>query len=183
MKSNRGAKVFPLNKLMLTGLVYSVTIPALAFAILCVLIVQLEDRLTLVLVCVFCAIITLLDILMVNYVVMRKVKERILEQVGVGIEYTRGNRNVRATVTGEDELAMLSMTLNKIFAMHGDMAEKTRHLDKCRQVRVYRHAAYVVLQIQREVPPDDDPLNPSFRVAVALSHDEAVALASELMGK
>jgi len=113
----------------------------------------------------------------------RKIKDLILELVDAGLEYIRGNRKVRATVRGEDELAMLSTTLNQIFAMQGAIPEKTLHLDERHRLRVYRHAGHIVLQMQREVPPDDDPLNPSFKVAVALSPEEAATLASELTGK
>jgi len=75
---------------------------------------------------------------------------------------------------------MLSITLNKIFEKHSDVAEKILHLDERHQVRVYRNASQIILQIQRELPLEDDPLSPSFRVAVALSPTEAADLASEL---
>jgi nitrogen fixation/metabolism regulation signal transduction histidine kinase len=182
MKPNPRTEAHSFNALLQLGLIVSTAIPILFFAILGIASLQL-DHTTFLLVIVTSTIIVLLSILIANYVVQRRIKDLILELVEAGREYIRGNRNVHATVRGEDELAMLSTTLNQIFAMQGDRPEKTLHLDERHQVRVYRHAEHIVLQIQRAVPPDDDPLNPSFKVAVALSPDEAATLASELTGK
>jgi nitrogen fixation/metabolism regulation signal transduction histidine kinase len=182
MKSDRSTKSSSLDELLQIGLICSVAIPIIAFAVLGYLIVQM-DRTTLVLVCILCAIVVLLSVLIINYVVQRRIKERIRELIDVGIEYTEGNRTVRAPVIGDDDLAILSMTINKIFEQHNNMAEKILPLDERHQVRVYRNATHIILQIQREVPSDDDPLSPSFKVAVALSPDEATALASELAKK
>ncbi len=181
MKSDPGTKALSFSALLQMGLVASTAIPALAFAILGMASLQL-DHTTFLLVVVACTIIVLQAVLIANYLVRRRIKDRILELVDAGLEYTRGNHNVHAPVRSDDELAMLSTTLNKIFAMQGDVPEKTLQLDERHQVRVYRRAGYIVLQMQREVPPDDDPLSPSFRVAEALSPDGATTLASELMG-
>src|SRR5947209_2253080 len=107
MKSDHSTTSSTLTGLMEVGLIFSLTIPIIAFAVLGFLIVQM-DRTSLVLVCVFCAIVVLLAVLIVNYVVQRKIKERIRELIDVGIDYTKGNRNVHAPVIGDDELAMLS---------------------------------------------------------------------------
>ncbi len=55
------------------------------------------------------------------------------------------------------------------------------HLETGDKVFVYSDATRLVLQLRREVPTQQNILAPSFKVAVALTEGEALALAAELL--
>ncbi len=55
------------------------------------------------------------------------------------------------------------------------------HLETGDKVFIYSDATRILLQLRREVPTQQDILAPSFKVAVALTEGEALALASELL--
>jgi twitching motility protein PilJ len=106
---NRGGMT--VDALMQTGLIVSTAIPVVAFALLGFASLQL-DHTTLVLVIVFCAIIVLLGVLIVNYFVQRRIKDRIQDLVSVSRDYVGGDRAARAVVNGDDDFAMLAMSIN-----------------------------------------------------------------------
>jgi methyl-accepting chemotaxis protein len=68
----------------------------------------------LLLVVAACVIVVLLGVLAVNYFVQRRIKDRLLGLVDVYRDYAAGNRSARAVVNGDDEFAMLSMSLNTL---------------------------------------------------------------------
>ncbi|MBV9230936.1 MAG: HAMP domain-containing protein [Chloroflexi bacterium] len=107
------------NALMQTGLILSTAIPVLFFAILGFVASLALDRITLVLVIVACAIVVLVGALIVNYFVQRRIKERILGLVDVARDYAGGDRTVRAVVNGDDDFAMLAMSLNTLLDNQG----------------------------------------------------------------
>lgn len=111
------------NTLMQWGLFLSAAIPVIMIAFLGVFASQRiqssGDSTTFVLVVVACAIVALIGVLTVNYFVQREVKNRLLGLVDVCRDYAGGDRTVRAMVNGDDEFAMLSMSLNTLLDSQG----------------------------------------------------------------
>src|SRR5437667_1455228 len=120
---NRGGMT--VNGLMQLGLFLSAAIPVIMIAFLGVFASQRiqssnnGDSTTFVLVVVACAIVALIGVLTVNYFVQREVKSRLLGLVDVCRDYAGGDRTIRAVVNGEDEFAMLSMSLNTLLDNQG----------------------------------------------------------------
>jgi len=114
---NRGGMT--VDALMQTGLIVSTAIPVVAFALLGFASLQL-DHTTLVLVIVFCAIIVLLGVLIVNYFVQRRIKDRIQDLVSICRDYVGGDRAARAMVNGDDDFAMLAMSINGLLENPGN---------------------------------------------------------------
>jgi methyl-accepting chemotaxis protein len=63
---------------------------------------------------VICAIVVIIALIVANYFVQRKVKDRLFGLVEVCRYYANGDRSVRAKVNGDDELAMLAASLNAL---------------------------------------------------------------------
>src|SRR5947207_11311709 len=121
---NRGAMT--VNGLMQLGLFLSAAIPVIMIAFLGVFASQRiqssgnnGDSTTFVLVVVACAIVALIGVLTINYFVQREVKSRLLGLVDVCRDYAGGDRSIRAVVNGDDEFAMLSMSLNTLLDNQG----------------------------------------------------------------
>jgi methyl-accepting chemotaxis protein len=121
---NRGGMT--VNGLMQLGLFLSAAIPVIMIAFLGVFASQRiqssgnnGDSTTFVLVVVACAIVALIGVLTINYFVQREVKSRLLGLVDVCRDYAGGDRTVRAMVNGDDEFAMLSMSLNTLLDSQG----------------------------------------------------------------
>src|SRR5437868_10916806 len=121
---NRGGMT--VNGLMQLGLFLSAAIPVIMIAFLGVFASQRiqssgnnGDSTTFVLVVVACAIVALIGVLTINYFVQREVKNRLLGLVDVFRDYAGGDRTVRAMVNGDDEFAMLSMSLNTLLDSQG----------------------------------------------------------------
>src|SRR6266566_5263122 len=116
MNPERKSDGMTINGLMQIGLVSSVAIPVILIAILGYFAsqrIQSSDS-TFVLVVITCAIIVLIGVLTVNYLVQRKIKDRLLRLVDVCRDYAGGDRAVRAAVNGDDEFAMLAMSMNTL---------------------------------------------------------------------
>lgn len=121
---NRGGMT--VNGLMQRGLFLSAAIPVIMIAFLGVFASQRiqssgnnGDSTTFVLVVIACAIVALIGVLTVNYFVQREVKSRLLGLVDVCRDYAGGDRSVRVMVNGDDEFAMLSMSLNTLLDSQG----------------------------------------------------------------
>src|SRR5436305_695789 len=116
MNPDRNSGGMTMNALMSIGLISSVAIPLILIALLGYLAsqrIQSSDS-TFVLVVVGCAIVVLIGVLAVNYFVQRRIKDRLLGLVDVCRNYAGGDRTTRAAVSGDDEFAMLAMSLNTL---------------------------------------------------------------------
>jgi len=108
---NRGGMT--VNALMQVGSIVSAALPAIAIVLLGFLSPQL-DKTTLLFVVIVCAMVVSLVVLGVNYIVQRRIKDRLLGLVDVCRAYVGGDRAVRVSVDGEDEFAQLSSTVNML---------------------------------------------------------------------
>ena len=101
-----------ISSLLLTGLIVSLAVPEIALLILGVVKGGTDPSFTYVVVAA--ALVTLVGVLGVNYFVRRSIQNRLLSLVDVCRNFAGGDRTVRATVTGDDEFAMLAMSLNSL---------------------------------------------------------------------
>src|SRR5690348_855123 len=116
---NKGAT--SIDTLMKIGLSASTAIPVILIAILGIF-ARLIDPTAFVFVVGTCAMVVLLSVLTINYFVRRRIQDRVLGLVDVCRSYAGGDRAVRAAVIGEDEFAMLSMSLNTLLDSQGFIA-------------------------------------------------------------
>src|SRR5690348_7268290 len=107
------------SSLMVLGLTASVVIPVIAIIILGILVKGVSDQTVVVYMVGVCALIVLLGVLLVNYFVRRRILDRVQGLVDVCRKYAAGDHSVRALVLGDDEFAMLSMSLNSLFDNQG----------------------------------------------------------------
>jgi methyl-accepting chemotaxis protein len=114
---NRGGMT--VNALMQTGMFISIAVAVICIAALGFVSSQKLPTNILYLVVIFCAILVVLGILITHYVVQLKIKDRLTSLVDVVRDYTGGNRTVRAPVEGNDEFAMLAMSLNTLLDTQG----------------------------------------------------------------
>ncbi len=106
------------SSLLVMGLTASVAIPIIAIIVLGIL-RGTVDQTAFVYAIGLCALVVLLGVLTVNYFVRRRIQDRLLGLVDVCRNFAGGDRAVRATVTGDDEFAMLAMSLNTLFDSQG----------------------------------------------------------------
>jgi methyl-accepting chemotaxis protein len=106
------------SSLLVVGLTVSVAIPVIAIIILGILIRGVDQTVAVYIVGLF-ALAVLLGVLSVNYYVRRKIQDRIQELVDVCRKFTAGDHSVRAIVTGDDEFAMLAMSINTLLDSQG----------------------------------------------------------------
>jgi methyl-accepting chemotaxis protein len=107
------------SSLLVLGLTASVVIPVIAIIVLGILIKGVTDQTVIVYMVGVCALIVLLGVLLVNYFVRRRILDRVQGLVDVCRKYAAGDHSVRAMVVGDDEFAMLSMSLNTLFDNQG----------------------------------------------------------------
>jgi methyl-accepting chemotaxis protein len=122
MNPDRNGSGMTVNTLMLMGLGFSAGIPVVLIAFLGIFVsrqLQSSDATTFVLWIFAYAIATLIGVLTANYYVQRKIKDRFLALVDVCRDYAGGDRTVRASVNGDDEFAMLAITLNALLDNSG----------------------------------------------------------------
>ena len=106
------------SSLLIMGLTASVVIPVIAIIVLGILLRGVADQTAVVIVGLF-ALIVILGILSVNYFVRRRILDRLQTLVDVYRRYAAGDRSARAMVTGDDEFAMLSMSINTLLDNQG----------------------------------------------------------------
>jgi methyl-accepting chemotaxis protein len=116
---NRGGMT--VNALMQWGLVASTAIPVVLLAAVGVASLFL-DHSTLILATVACAIIVLLGVMIVNYFIQHRIRDRMQRLVEVCRDYASGDRTARAAVNGDDDFAMLSMSINTLLDSQGSSA-------------------------------------------------------------
>ena len=121
MNPDRNKGGMTVDALMQMGLVASTAIPVLAFAALGFLFIAM-DCTTFIFVIVFCAIVVLLGVLIVNYIVQRKIKERVQTVAEACRDYVSGDRNARAMVAGDDDFAMLCSSINQLLENQSNAA-------------------------------------------------------------
>ncbi len=116
MNPDRNKSGMTVNALMVTGITASTGIPVLLFALLGFVYVTLKSGSTTTfgLVILGCAITALLLVFTINYMVQRRIKDKLLGLNDVCRDYATGDRSVRAPVQGDDEFAMLSNSLNGV---------------------------------------------------------------------
>ena len=116
---NRGGMT--VNALMQTGMFLSTAVAVIVVAALGFISSQKQatSPQMFYLVVMFCAIVVVLGILITHYVIQRKIKDRLLSLVDVCRDYAGGDHTVRMTVNGDDEFAMLSMSLNTLLDAQG----------------------------------------------------------------
>ena len=107
------------SSLLVMGLTASVVIPVIAIIVLGILIKGVTDQTVVVYMVGVFALIVLLGVLLVNYFVRRRILDRVQGLVDVCRKYAAGDHSVRALVIGDDEFAMLSMSLNTLFDNQG----------------------------------------------------------------
>ncbi len=159
---NRGG--WTVNLLMQVGLFASATIPVVFIAVLGWYASQRlapSDATSFVLVVVACAIIVLLGVLTINYFIQRQIRDRLLALVDVCRDYGGGDRTIRAPVSGEDEFAMLSMSLNTLLDNQGGVSVGSNGNDAAAlqaQIEKLLQEVSAVgdgdLRVQAEVTPD-----------------------------
>jgi methyl-accepting chemotaxis protein len=116
---NRGGMT--VNALMQWGLVASTAIPVISLALLGFASLFL-DHSTLILATVACAIIVLLGMMIINYFIQHRIRDRMQRLVEVCRDYASGDRTARAAVNGDDDFAMLSMSINTLLDSQGSSA-------------------------------------------------------------
>ena len=117
---NRGGMT--VGTLLRFGLVASTAIPVAVIVVLGIIAtaqITSSATTTFALIVGTCAIVVLLSVLIINYVIQRKIQDRLLGLVDVCRDYAGGDRTVRASISGEDEFAMLSMSLNTLLDSQG----------------------------------------------------------------
>jgi methyl-accepting chemotaxis protein len=107
------------SSLLIMGLTASVAIPVIAIIVLGILMRGVVDQTVVVYIVGLIALIVFLGVLTVNYFVRRKIQDRHQALVDVCRKFAAGDRSVRARVTGDDEFAMLAMSINTLLDNQG----------------------------------------------------------------
>src|SRR5712692_6002248 len=151
------------SSLLLTSLIVSLAVPEIALLILGVLKGSADPSFTYVV--VGAALVVLVGVLGVNYFVRRNIQNRLLSLVDVCRNFAGGERGIRATVTGDDEFAMLAMSLNSLldnqnFAAGGSLGSSGGSDAAALQAQIEKLLQEVSavgdgdLRVQAEVTPD-----------------------------
>jgi methyl-accepting chemotaxis protein len=109
-RNNGGMTV---NALMQLGLFTSIGIPVVLLALLSWLSTSL-DHFTLMIAVLICAVVVLLSVMVINYLIHGRIRDRFQQLAEVCRDYTSGDRTVRAVVNGGDDFALLSMSVNTL---------------------------------------------------------------------
>lgn len=123
MNPDRNSGGMTVNALMLLELFASIGIPTLLFAILGFLFASLQpDKVIFGFIVFGCAVVSLLLVFAINYFTQRRIKDKMLGLVDVCRDYAGGDRTIRVSVNGDDEFAMLGMSLNTLLDSQGGSA-------------------------------------------------------------
>src|SRR3984893_17834493 len=114
MNPDRNTGGMTVYGLMLTGLIVSMVVAVISIALLGFVSSQSLPTGTFYLVVLFCALIVVLALFITHYVVQRRIKDRLLGLIDVCRDYASGDRTVRAPANGNDDFALLSMSLNSL---------------------------------------------------------------------
>jgi methyl-accepting chemotaxis protein len=106
------------SSLLVMGLTASVAIPIIAIIVLGIA-RAVVDQTVFIYTVGLCALVVLVGVLTANYFMRRKIQNRLLELVDVCRNFAGGDHAVRAAVTGDDEFAMLAMSLNTLLDSQG----------------------------------------------------------------
>ena len=113
MNPERNSGGMTVNALMQLGLFTSIGIPVILLALLSWLSTSL-DHFTLMIAVLICAVVILLSVMVINYVIHGRIRDRLQQLAEVCRDYTSGDRTVRAVVNGSDDFALLSMSVNTL---------------------------------------------------------------------
>jgi methyl-accepting chemotaxis protein len=102
-----------LNSLMQWGMILSIVIPVIFFAFIAI--ISLSASSSLVYFDVAFAFITLIAVFAINQWIQRKVRERLAGLAVVCRDFSSGDHTVRASVSGDDDVAMVAMSINTLF--------------------------------------------------------------------
>ncbi len=108
---NRGGMT--VNALMQLGLFTSIGIPVVLLALLSWLSTSL-DHFSLMIAVLICAVFVLLSVMVINYIIQGRIRDRIQQLTEVCRDYTSGDRTARAVVNGGDDFALLAMSINTL---------------------------------------------------------------------
>ncbi len=108
---NRGGMT--VNALMQMGLFTSIGIPVILLALLSWLSTSL-DHFSLMIAVLICAVVVLLSVMIINYVIQGRIRDRIQQLTEVCRDYTSGDRTARTVVNGGDDFALLAMSINTL---------------------------------------------------------------------
>lgn len=106
---NRGGAT--ISTLLMGGLIASVLIPIICLVILGFVSSKTDTPFIPV---VILSIVVLVGGLIANYIIRRRIQDRLLSLVDVCRNFVGGDRSIRAVVNGDDEFAMLATSLNNL---------------------------------------------------------------------
>ncbi|GHO42964.1 methyl-accepting chemotaxis protein [Ktedonospora formicarum] len=107
---NKGMTV---DGIMQTSMIVSALVPLIAFAVLGGLSLQMSGGALIGLI-IGCAVVVVLLVLIVNYLMQRRVKDRVQGLIEACREYANGDRSARVAVNGDDDFAVLGMSINSL---------------------------------------------------------------------
>ncbi|HET8912152.1 MAG TPA: HAMP domain-containing methyl-accepting chemotaxis protein [Ktedonobacteraceae bacterium] len=122
MNPDRNRSGMSVNTLIQIMIIVSAIVPFLGFvALIFVLpnVLNIGLSSTLVGPIIIGALIVLVIVVFVNYMMQKRIKDRIYALVDVCRDYAGGDRSIRAVVSGDDEFANLSMALNTLLDNQG----------------------------------------------------------------
>ncbi len=107
------------NTLMQWGVAISIAVPIILFALLAFISLGADGSVLLYVDTAF-ALITLVVVFGVNQWVQRRVRERLASLADVCRDFCNGDHTVRAAVNGDDDVAMVALSLNSLFDNYRD---------------------------------------------------------------
>ncbi|MBE3564789.1 MAG: HAMP domain-containing protein [Thermogemmatispora sp.] len=163
---NRGGMT--VSGLMNLGLAVSAIIPAFLLILVGIyarLSMPTADTSVLIVVVIICAIVALLAVVITNYLVNSRIKDRFLALADVCHDFAGGDRRVRAQVDGDDEFARLVASVNTVLDQQSAQANSASGLGSGSDAAALQAQIEKLLQevsavgdgdlrVQAEVTPD-----------------------------